>query len=268
MKGWIASFMALAAAASLIASCSPSDSGDDDDGVSFTPTPTPSPLPNNGSLSFDGIDDFVRGNEAVELNDLSALTVEAWVKPAAATGDRVAVAKLSAATRQSWALVRSNSGTAASTIGGSAIDCAVDAGVQLPVGVWTHVAMTWNDGGQIPKIFVNGVLEQTATCSTGIAWVLSPLGIGAAFENDGAVVTQYWAGLIDEVRIWKVERTAAQILAQKNSSLNTATNLLASFRFEEGSGSTTAGGSVVNGTLGGTTAADASDPAWSTDTPF
>lgn len=261
------------AAALAFASCrAPGPGGDDDDdGATFTPTATPSPLPNDGALAFDGVDDYVRGNEAIELNDLSAVTVEAWVKPAAgATGERAAVAKLSAATRQSWALLRRSNAAAAAAIGGPSIDCAVDAGANIPDGVWTHVAMTWNDGTQIPSVYVNGALQGTAACSTPIAWVLSPLGIGASFENDGTVVNRFWSGLIDEVRIWNVERSAAQILANKDRSLNAtpAGNLIASFRFEEGAGDTASGGPAVTGQLGSTTAADAADPAWSADTPF
>lgn len=273
MKGWFASFAALAAAASLVASCSPSSGGDDDDDLaSITPTPTPSPLPNNGSLSFDGVDDYVRIDESAELNDLTGLTVEAWVKPAAgATGLRSATGKTSSGTRQSWALVRGTNGALSATVGGLVQECAAISPAPLPEGVWTHVALTWSDADPSPSLYVGGALQATTPCDTAIAWVLAPTAIGAVFQDDGLVVAQNWSGLVDEVRIWKTKRSAAQIAAEMGRSLNAtpASDLVASFRFEEGAGDAATGGPTVpTGRLGSATGADTADPAWSTDTPF
>ena len=86
----------------------------------------------------------------------------------------------------------------------------------------------------------------------------SNLRIGSA--NSG----EYFNGLIDEVRVWNVARTAAQLNTAKGAHLlRNPAGLVAYYRFSEGSGTATADANGV-GANAGTLTGGAS---WSTDAP-
>jgi hypothetical protein len=62
-----------------------------------------------------------------------------------------------------------------------------------------------------------------------------PLEIG----RQGPVAAKYWQGEIDDVRVWNVVRTSAQVNAAFNSQLNSSQpGLIANWHFDEGCGST------------------------------
>ena len=137
-------------------------------------------------------------------------------------------------------------------------------GGTVPVQTWAHLAYVWD--GTNSTIYINGVQVATTTLApaprTG-----SSMGIGYNVGDTG------WEGSIDEVMVWNSARTVAQLQAdallrqnQSNTLPGSPTGLLAYFKFNEGSGQTTAnlasGGPV--GTLGFTTSVEVNDPAWAT----
>ena len=75
----------------------------------------------------------------------------------------------------------------------------VDSNSSVPAGVWTHIAVTYNNSEQ--KIYINGMLDkvQVYPGTVGEAGG-TPLGIGADLVN--SFTHNYFAGRIDEVRIW------------------------------------------------------------------
>ena len=93
--------------------------------------------------------------DAASLDLTSGVTVEAWVYPAVAqSGWRTVVQKQP----DSYLLHASSSAGALRPAGGVTIGSSVPtvfAPSALPVGVWSHLAMTY-DGSQV-RLFVNGV---------------------------------------------------------------------------------------------------------------
>ena len=90
------------------------------------------------------------------------------------------------------------------------------------------------------------------------------LGRFAASPTGGFL--NHYVGLLDEVRVWNVARTAKQIRQNMNKTLNLrkASGLVAYWRMNEGSGQVAADG-TGNGhdqQLGNTGGNDAADPAW------
>jgi hypothetical protein len=102
-------------------------------------------------------------------------------------------------------------------------------------GNWVHVAATrTRSTGQI-AIIVNGVSE-ASVMAANVASLTSPttitLGANAA---DG----RYYAGLIDEVRIWNVARSPAMVAATMHTRLaGTEAGLVGYWRFDESTGTT------------------------------
>lgn len=130
-------------------------------------------------------------------------------------------------------------------------------------GTWHHVAVTYNPlnaTGQKAKLYVDGVLEAqndfTVTMNTTST---NNIRIGGRTDN-----VNYLSGSVDEVRVWDIELSATQILADMNHEFCSLpiTNLVAYYKFNEGvaSGTNTSITTVANsanssyyGTLSGFT---------------
>jgi hypothetical protein len=80
------------------------------------------------------------------------------------------------------------------------------------VGVWYHLVGTWD--GNLVKIYVNGILEQTGTRVGALLSSTSPLKI-ASFSAD----YRYFNGIIDEVSFWDRALSQQEIIQIFSSNL-------------------------------------------------
>jgi len=120
-------------------------------------------------------------------------------------------------------------------------------GVMANKDQWVHFAMTW-DGTNL-KGFVNGV-EKVSVPITAM------LHTGTTALTIGGYPPAFFNGQIDEFRIWKVARTAAEITSTMNKALvGDEANLVGYWKFDETSGTnaadsaTSAGHTAHAGTL-------------------
>jgi hypothetical protein len=133
----------------------------------------------------------------------------------------------------------------------------------LQSNVWQHVAVTLNNG--MLSLYINGSLDTTFTGSQ------TPMNSDRAMSlgREGPPFGGWrYDGILDEVRIWNVARSAAQIAVSKDVGLRgSETGLVAYFRFNTGSGDVAFDltGRGHNGQLGSVLGADANDPTWTTD---
>ncbi len=98
----------------------------------------------------------------------------------------------------------------------------------LPTNVWTHVAGTYD--GTTARLYLNGVQVATGTGTGVVTDTGGDLRIGKG--DDTVSGGETWNGMIDEVRIWSVARSAAQIASTKNWSVDNVPNLLTSWHFD------------------------------------
>lgn len=101
-------------------------------------------------------------------------------------------------------------------------------------GSWTHVAVSRQKSGEKLQIFINGTPDATITdASQTQSLKASPaLQIGGN-PND----KRYYRGLIDEVRVWNVVRTTAELEANRNRRLaGNEDGLVGYWRFDDGAG--------------------------------
>jgi concanavalin A-like lectin/glucanase superfamily protein/PASTA domain-containing protein/Big-like domain-containing protein len=179
-----------------------------------------------GALQFDGVSSIVNIAHSASLALSSGMTLEAWVNPSANAGSgpndgwRTVIMKERSTTGLAYALYGndgdSNPSRPAGYIRNSSADKEAAAGPALPLGVWTHLAVTYD--GTTLRLYVNGVLRSSLTASGGIAASTAPLRIGGntVFSVPG---TEYFAGLIDEVRIYNRALSAAEITADMATPL-------------------------------------------------
>ena len=172
-------------------------SGNGNDGSIANATRTASGK-HGSALSFNGSSSLVTIPDAAFLHLTSAMTLEAWVDPAA--------------TSSSWqdVIYKGNDNyylEASSTSGGQPAgggSWGKAYGSVLASNTWTHLAVTY-DGATL-RLYVNGTLASSVAVATSIPTSSNPLEIGG-----DAVWGQYFAGLIDDVRVYNIALTQAQI---------------------------------------------------------
>lgn len=122
----------------------------------------------------------------------------------------------------------------------------------IPLNTWTHVAATYEPVTAIWNLYINGVLDKTLDIGTNIMPANTSIqhaGIATAMTSNGTAAG-FFAGKIDEVRIWNVERTVTQIAANMNSELTSGTGLLGRWGLNDGSGTSAA--NSISGSPAGT----------------
>ena len=153
------------------------------------------------ALSFDGEDDMatVSGNPALDLTE--AVTLEAWVRPRAATNWRT-VAFKEAAGGLSYGLYSSSDTDVPSANIGS--DTGARAPSDLDPDKWSHLAATYDN--TTLRLFVNGAEVSARPLPEALRPGDGPLTFGA-----NNVWGERFRGLIDEVRVYNRALSAAEV---------------------------------------------------------
>jgi len=164
-----------------------------------------------GALQFNG-NSVVTVPNAASLQLSSGMTLEAWVNPSVVDA--------------SWRDViykgNDNFYLEATSTNGSVPDAGTIAGgsyadafgkAKLPINTWSYLTETYD--GSTLRLYVNGT-QVASTAHTGaIATSTNPLQIGG-----DSIYGQNFTGLIDEVRVYNVALTAAQIQADQATPVN------------------------------------------------
>jgi hypothetical protein len=132
----------------------------------------------------------------------NGITLEAWVRRDDASRYESVICN---GWMLSYCLSFAGSKIRLQTSGGASY---VDSAGDVPAGVWTHIAATYD--GLYQKLYINGRLDTSRYYPGSVAGGSgTPLGIGADLVND--FDQNYFKGFIDEVRIWENARSAASI---------------------------------------------------------
>jgi hypothetical protein len=197
----------------------------------------------------------------INLGPSVAFTLEAWIKTAVAADGtiRTILAKSETGSWQSGSKLLAINGTGKlffETNGGSGTIVGTST---VSDGEWHHVAFTYSSG--TGTIYVDGVAETSGAITLPADDPDHEIFIGS--HTGGG---QYFAGQIDEVRIWSTARDAGQIrdgMAEKYDF--DETGLKAQYSFEDGAtnsanayNTTTQDGTFTNGAT--TTDSGSGDP--------
>jgi concanavalin A-like lectin/glucanase superfamily protein/fibronectin type III domain protein len=127
--------------------------------------------------------------------------------------------------------------------------------------VWYHAAATYD--GATFSLYLNGNLEaQVATSATPRFDSIQHASLGSALNSSGAAAG-FFAGILDEARIWNVARSQQDIQSALAQEVLSGTGLLARWGLNEGVGAS-AGNSVANSVNGALT----NGPIWTGDSPL
>jgi hypothetical protein len=161
------------------------------------------------ALSFDGTNDWVTVNDAAVL-DVTRVTLEAWVRPTALSGWRTVIMKETPTALAYTLYAHDNAPRPAGYINNGGPDLDVQGTAALGLNTWTHLAMTY-DGANM-RFYVNGALVGTRAATGSIATSTNPLRIGG-----NAPWGEYFAGQIDDVRVYNRALTLAEIQTDMNT---------------------------------------------------
>jgi Concanavalin A-like lectin/glucanases superfamily len=213
------------------------------------------------ALTFNGTTTYVQAN-SVTIN--GPVSMEAWVKVTAfKSAFPYITSVMGVETPPNVAMLRigdsnilaGNKPQFVMQIGGS--ERKITGATVMTPNTWYHIAGTYD--GTTMRLYVNGVADGTLAASGAVTGT----GLFSIGRNYEALRTTN--GVIDEVRVWNVARTAAEISGNACSVSATATGLEGYWKFDEGTGTATtadATGRGHTGTLNGMTAT-----SWTTAIP-
>ncbi len=174
------------------------------------------------ALNFDGTNDFVNAFSGTSLDDLSALTYAAWIKPrSAGNGRGTIVAKSDTASVIGLTYIYFDNVTATNGISFLRDTTGVtdigytSANNAAPLGEWTHVAVSWDGtvgNANNVRIYINGVESTYQITDAGSGSLESDASnnftIGARTNTGGE---RYFDGFMDEVRVYNRVLTASEV---------------------------------------------------------
>ena len=198
------------------------------------------------TLDLDGLTQFVSIADNPTLNGFTSLTLEAWIKPRAplAPGLMMIVSKgeggYGLGLDADLYLRYLNSASHLS---------ALKSASKVTADVWNHVAVVVDGVAGTTTFYINGKAAGTHA-SAAVPNSPGALCIG---KIGGALMTNFFHGGIDEVRIWNTARTPTEVLLLAFSELpGTTAGLTGRWSFTEGDGASVAdGGGTNNGTVTG-----------------
>lgn len=229
------------------------------------------------SLSFDGRATYV---DCGSVQIPSDFTLEAWVNPAGYSGETYVMAEDRDSqaqgqfrfgfidTGQLFFVMSDGQGNTWGLWPDTATNYALLSPNAVPTNMWTEVAVT--KSGAVFTLLLDGTpaaaVTATQSFSYGDGGNHNPFRIGSRVAQDGASGNGIFHGLIDEVRLWHVGRTPAQIAADLRREIARTdsdwSQLTDYWPFDEGQGTTTADrAGPYPGTLMNT-------PTWVTQTAF
>jgi len=165
-----------------------------------------------GALSFDGINDWVTITDSDSLDLTNGMTLEAWVKPTSSAAWRSVILKETTGGLAYSAYSHNDRNRPAGYvhIGGSDVSAAGTA--SLPLNSWSHLAVTYN--GSVLRIYVNGAQKASRSVGGALTASAGPLRLGG-----NSVWGEYFAGLIDEIRIYNRALSATEIQSDMNAAV-------------------------------------------------
>jgi glucose/arabinose dehydrogenase/PKD repeat protein/fibronectin type 3 domain-containing protein len=174
-------------------------------------------------VKFDHIDDFLTVLNSPTMNITgNSLTISMWINPLGGTGDQELLGKFWNANMTSpyyqYAIeLQSNGSVPVLLVGSAAGLTSVSMGSALPIGQWSHLAITFN--GSVAAFYRNGSLVTSAPLSVSLSARDSLFYMGADVSN-----SQFLNATLDDLRIYRRALDQAQIQADMGTPLSAPAN--------------------------------------------
>ncbi|MBL0023977.1 MAG: hypothetical protein IPO98_02680 [Saprospiraceae bacterium] len=186
----------------------------------------------NSAISFDGKQGGVTAPNAAQLQSDNT-TISFWIKVKTLPAQGEVYLLSHGGWQERWKISLPAHGKPVFTT--HAASCCNDMdsgdGNELKINEWRHVVMTHD--GTTDKMYMNGIKVNEKAYAGALGKTTSPLGMGYDPIDKG----NYFDGQLDEVMIYDIALTAAQITAlytsQSTAPVIAANSKVASYRFDE-----------------------------------
>jgi len=215
------------------------------------------------SVTLDGANDYIDLGATTTLENQSGFTFETWIKPITidVNSERVFSKRLNNNSRIEIFL--GNGGAQADnqflkiSICNGTSQTANAPNLSVPVGVWTHIAVTFDgtaSAGNRLKFYANGIRQ---TLSSDPSATTTPSGTGNAHIGNRSDNNNKHSNIeVDEVRLWNVARTEQAVRENMHLTLTGCeTGLVSYYQLNETAGTAAAdvlgnnAGTLTNGAI-------------------
>ncbi len=205
---------------------------------------------NPSALDFNGSNQYASFPHNAAQVPASELTIEAWIYPRSVfANSSMIIMKGSYGYALSLGANGCTTGNKLNYWTSGSCATAITSTGTVALNQWSHVAVVVKAATNSLEFFINGVSAGTASTGANI----NNGGNGAlVLGTQGTCLCNYFNGKMDEVKVWNVARTQAQIASSMNASTSpSATNLQFYVRADNASGTSVSDLSVnsANGTL-------------------
>ncbi|MEL0457598.1 choice-of-anchor D domain-containing protein [Flavobacteriaceae bacterium SZ-1-7] len=171
------------------------------------------------SVYFDGVVDYIDVEDNLDLNP-TEFTISAWIKRDTGTVNASIVSKRDNAFTEGYDLRINGSGNLAFSLNGGA--ATLTSSVVIPENKWHQVAVIYNSG--TATLYIDGVPDNSAS-SLPAPTATSRKFLIAAADGWDPNTTDYFAGNIDEVRVWDVALSVDQLRYIMNQEISNDVSL-------------------------------------------
>ncbi len=201
-------------------------------------------------LSFDGIDDYIQTN-FTGIGGSNARTVEAWINTTANANPSVGGTQQiitdwgsnTTAGRFTFCVLFNNAIRLESNGNG------LSGTIPVNDGNWHHVAAVYDPlSTNTVKLYVDGILDTQGNITVGVnTGNAVNMRIGKRIDD-----AKLFSGKIDEVRVWNVAKTQAQLQTNSSAELcNVSQDLVAYYNFNHGNAGASNSGTTILSDLSG-----------------
>lgn len=183
------------------------------------------------------------------------MTIEFWAKPES-IGTHMVVTKYGNSGQRSFQLYMAGGDTIAFSVSnnGTSLDNSFFT-TSYSVDTWQHWAVSYKSSTGVTNLYKDGLFVATDTLT-----VTSIFNSNADFTIGSRGTSLYYDGLLDEVRIWNVERTGTQISNNYNKQITgNEIGLQGYWRFNN---------DYIDETSNGNNLTAVNSPNFTTDVPF
>ena len=163
------------------------------------------------AIDLSGSAQYGFAGNSTALRTFNAITIEFWVKPDVTCAGNMVAKNLDYA-------VYCSAGELAYAFSRTGVSWAgVDTSIKIPTNEWHHVAVVRPASTATVYVYIDGQLHYTGSADSASTSAIS--SNASTFLNVGArgQSTTYFNGSIDEVRIFNVARTEAQIASDMHT---------------------------------------------------